>query len=161
MNGPARLGDGELALSPSPEEFAARAASQPIVPISCEIVADTLTPVAAFVHAVGDQPGFLLESVEGGERWGRYSFVGRSPLATISARDRQVESNGRLAVPTRDGVLATLEAVLKAYHQPVLPELPPLYSGVVGYLGYDVVREIERLPNVPPTTRGSPTPCWR
>jgi anthranilate synthase component 1 len=156
VNGPAGLSDAELALSPSPEEFAARAASQPIVPISCEIVADTLTPVAAFLHAVGERPGFLLESVEGGERWGRYSFVGRSPLATISARDRQVVSIGRLAVPTREGVLATLEAVLKAYHQPVLPELPPLYSGVVGYLGYDVVREIERLPDVPPDDEGFP-----
>jgi anthranilate synthase component I len=150
-------GDAELALSPSPEEFARRAAGQPIVPIFCEIVADTLTPVAAFLHAVGeDQEGFLLESVEGGERWGRYSFVGRAPLATISARDGRVASRGILAVPTREGVLATLEAVLETYHQPVLPELPPLYSGLVGYLGYDVVREIERLPNVPLDDEGFP-----
>ena len=156
MSAPDAAGEGELALSPSPEEFARRAATQPIVPISCEIVADTLTPVAAFLHAVGDEPGFLLESVEGGERWGRYSFVGRAPLATISARDRHVETSGRLEVPTREGVLATLEAVLEAYHQPVLPELPPLYSGLVGYLGYDVVREIERLEDVPADDEGFP-----
>jgi anthranilate synthase component I len=153
---PEGVGDGELALSPSPEEFARKAATQPIVPISCEIVADTLTPVAAFLHAVGDEPGFLLESVEGGERWGRYSFVGRAPLATISVRDRHVETSGRLEVPTREGVLATLEAVLEAYHQAVLPELPPLYSGLVGYLGYDVVREIERLEDVPRDDEGFP-----
>jgi len=149
-------GDHELQLNPSPEEFARRAATQPIVPVSCEIVADTLTPVAAFLHAVGDEAGFLLESVEGGERWGRYSFVGRSPLATIAARGRRVESTGVLAVPTRDGVLATMEAVLDAYHQPALPELPPFYSGLVGYLGYDVVREVERLPDVPHDDEGFP-----
>jgi anthranilate synthase component I len=150
------VGDGELQLSPSPEEFAVRAASQPVVPIFCEIVADTLTPVAAFLHAVGEEPGFLLESVEGGERWGRYSFVGRAPLATISARGRRVETTGALSVATADGVLATLEQLLATHHTPVLAGLPPLYSGVVGYLGYDVVREVEKLPAVPRDDQGFP-----
>ncbi len=55
-----------------------------------ELVADTVTPVGAFLRWSGDGPGFLLESVEGGERWGRYSFVGRNPLATLVARGRRV-----------------------------------------------------------------------
>ena len=53
-----------------------------------DLVADTVTPVGAFLQVVGEEPGFLLESVEGGERWGRYSFVGRRPLATLVAAER-------------------------------------------------------------------------
>ncbi len=70
--------------------FHTLASKHRVVPVWRELVADTLTPVAAFLHIVGDgdsgRTGFLLESVEGGERWGRYSFVGRNPLATITAR---------------------------------------------------------------------------
>ena len=65
-----------------------------IVPVWRELVADTLTPVSAFLLVVGEQTGFLLESVEGGERWGRYSFVGRNPLATLVGRGRSVAARG-------------------------------------------------------------------
>jgi anthranilate synthase component 1 len=147
-----------LRLRPSPAEFAALAAEHRIVPVWGEIVADTLTPVAAFANVVGDGPGFLLESVEGGERWGRYSFVGRAPLAELVARGRDVTATGRLPVPTGDGrgILAALEAVLATFQSPTLPGLPPLHGGVVGYLGYDVVREVEKLPDVPPDDLGHP-----
>jgi anthranilate synthase component 1 len=94
--------------------------------------------------------------VEGGERWGRYSFVGRHPLATLTARGTAVRAEGRLAVPERPGVLATVEALLAEYRSPVLDDLPPLHGGLVGYLGYDVVREVERLPDVPPDDLGFP-----
>src|SRR5581483_10693875 len=99
---------------------------------------------------VGDGDGFLFESVEGGERWGRYSFVGRRPLATLTARGRTVVTTGRLGLEdSRDGILAAVEALVTRYQSPTLPGLPPLHGGLVGYLGYDVVREVERLPNVP------------
>ena len=93
--------------------------------------------------------GFLLESVEHGERWSRFSFVGRAPVATLVLRDGRVEVEGALpdGVPRDKGILAALEVVLDRYRAPRLPDLPPLQSGVVGYLGYDVVREIERLPD--------------
>jgi anthranilate synthase component I len=148
-----------LPVQPGAEEFTELAARQRIVPVWAEIVADELTPVAAFRAAVGTEPGFLLESVEGGEHWGRYSFVGRRPLATLTARGRQVATRGRLAVPDGRGAgaLAALEALLSECRTPVNPDLPPLQSGVVGYLGYDVVREIEHLPNVPPDDQGYPT----
>src|ERR1019366_8638242 len=110
------------------------------VPVWSEVVADTLTPVAAFLHVVGDGPGFLLESVEGGERWGRFSFVGRAPLATLVARGRDVTAAGPL----------------DTYRSPAIAGLPPLFAGVVGYLGYDVVREVEHLPDVPPDDQGFP-----
>jgi anthranilate synthase component 1 len=147
-----------LRLRPGPEEFARLAAHHPIVPVWGEVVADTLTPVAAFRNAVGSGPGFLLESVEGGERWGRYSFVGRAPLATLVARGREVRATGRLPVRAAPGagVLAVLEDLLALYRSPVLPDLPPLHGGLVGYLGYDVVREVERLPDVPPDDLGYP-----
>src|SRR5690606_28870437 len=98
-----------------------------------------------------DGPGFLLESVEHGERWSRWSFVGRNPLATLTARGREVQASGSLppGVPLDQGMLAALEAVLAAWHAPALPDLPPLHGGLLGYLGYDVVREVEHLPAVP------------
>jgi anthranilate synthase component 1 len=129
-------------------------------------VADTITPVAAFLQIVGDSEttGFLLESVEGGERWGRYSFVGRNPLATLVARGNDVTSSGSLdldevtgqRVTGTGGVLAALEAVLETFDSPDLPDLPPLHAGLVGYLGYDVVREVEHLPHVPDDDLGQP-----
>ncbi len=147
----------ELGARPGPEEFRALAEDHAVVPVWCEMVADTLTPVGAFLQLVGDRPGFLLESVEGGERWGRYSFVGRSPLGTI-VRDRAgVRVEGDVALPQEvSGVLEALRAVLAAYRSPSMPGLPPLHGGLVGYLGYDVVREIERLPAVPPDDLGFP-----
>jgi anthranilate synthase component 1 len=108
---------------------------------------------------VGDGSGFLLESVEGGERWSRFSFVGRSPAATLVARGRHIEvTEGSLpgSVPCDKGVLACLEALLDKFRSPSLDELPPLHGGLVGYLGYDVVREIERLPAPPRDDLGHP-----
>ena len=147
---------------PGAEQFAELAAAHRIVPVWRELVADTVTPVAAYLRVVGEAPGFLLESVEGGERWGRYSFVGRRPLATVVARGRQVEITGALAVPdavaarTGDGILAVIEALLGEYCSPELSGLPPLHAGLVGYLAYDVVREVEHLPDVPPDDLGLP-----
>ncbi len=85
-----------LSFRPDLVEFAALAKEHAIVPVWCEVVADTLTPVSAFANLVGDGEGFLFESVEGGERWGRYSFVGRRPLATLTARGKAVHAAGRL-----------------------------------------------------------------
>jgi anthranilate synthase component 1 len=146
-----------LTFRPDPAEFAALAKEHAIVPVWCEVVADTLTPVAAFANLVGDEDGFLFESVEGGERWGRYSFVGRRPLATLTARGTMVSAAGRLGLASSDqGILAAVEDLLERFHSPTLPGLPPLHGGLVGYLGYDVVREVERLPDVPPDDLGHP-----
>ena len=146
-----------LTFRPDPAEFAALAKEHAIVPVWCEVVADTLTPVAAFANLVGDEDGFLFESVEGGERWGRYSFVGRRPLATLTARGTTVSTGGRLGLASSDeGILAAVEGLLERFHSPTLPGLPPLHGGLVGYLGYDVVREVERLPDVPHDDLGHP-----
>jgi anthranilate synthase component 1 len=142
------------------------AATHRLVPVWRELVADTVTPVSAFLGVVGADgpPGFLLESVEGGERWGRYSFVGRRPLATMTSVGGRVRAEGSLdldaatggRVTGGGGILPALEAVLDAFDSPELPGLPPLHAGVVGYLGYDVVREVEHLPGPPPDDLGQP-----
>ena len=125
-----------------------------------EVLADLETPLSAFVKLVGDREGFLLESVEHAERWGRFSFLGRDSGAHVR-RARADTSSGSAAtppdgVPSDEGTLAALEALLARYRAPTLPELPPFHGGIVGWIGYDTVREIERLPNVPPDDLGFP-----
>jgi anthranilate synthase component 1 len=145
--------------SPDRATFRALArAGNTIVPVWRELLADLTTPVAAFARIVGDEPGFLLESVEHGERWSRWSFMGRRPQATLLLRGGRLEVDGELpaAIPTDRGILAAIEALLARHTAPVLPDLPPLHGGLVGYLGYDVVREVERLPAVPPDDQGLP-----
>jgi anthranilate synthase component I len=145
-------------INPSRDEFHRLAADHTVVPVWRELLADLVTPVAAFARLVGDEPGFLLESVEHGERWSRWSFVGRDPLVTLTSRDGRLAIEGDLHpdVPTDAGILAAVEAMLAHYRSPRLDELPPLHGGLVGYLGYDVVREVERLPDVPTDDRDLP-----
>jgi len=143
---------------PTRSDFLALAREYTVVPVWREVLADLETPVSAFVKLVGDGEGFLLESVEHAERWGRFSFIGRDPALTLVVRGNEVEFLGSPppSIPTDRGALAALEALLAAYRAPQLQELPPFHGGVVGYLGYDVVREVERLPNVPHDDLGMP-----
>ncbi len=145
-------------IHPSREEFHRLAGEHTVVPVWRELLADLVTPVAAYARIVGDEPGFLLESVEHGERWSRWSFVGRNPVATLTSKDGVITVDGDLHpdVPTDGGMLAAIEAILARYRSPQIEELPPLHGGLMGYLGYDVVREVERLPNVPDDDRGFP-----
>jgi anthranilate synthase component 1 len=144
-------------IRPSIDEFRSLAATHTVIPVWRELLADLTTPVAAFARLVGDETGFLLESVEHGEaRWSRWSFIGRNPLATLTARGLDVAVTGDIpaSVPRDRGILAALEALLGAWHAPALADLPPLHGGVLGYLGYDVVREVEHLPDVPKDDQG-------
>lgn len=143
---------------PSRDEFVSLAREWSIVPVWRELLADLTTPVAAYARLVQDEPGFLLESVEHAGTWGRWSFIGRRPSATMTLRHGRVSVEGSLpeGVPTDRGILAAMEAVLSHYRAPSLPGLPPLHGGLVGYLGYDVVREIERLPDAPTDELGYP-----
>jgi len=145
-------------MRPTLDEFRALAAKHPIVPVWAEVLADLETPVSVFAKVVGDDNGFLFESVEHGERWSRFSFVGRNPSARLVLRDGRVEVSGTLpdGVPTDRGILAAMEALLRIYEAPLFPDLPPLQSGLVGYVGYDVVREVENLPDAPPDARNLP-----
>ncbi|HEX7165613.1 MAG TPA: anthranilate synthase component I [Acidimicrobiales bacterium] len=144
--------------SPSRSDFHSLARDYSVVPVWREVLADLTTPVAAFARlALDEDTAFLFESVER-ERWSRWSFVGRRPSTTIIARNGRLEVTGDAlpGIPADRGVLAALEAVLATHRSPSLPELPPLHGGVVGYLGYETVREVERLPNVPADDHGLP-----
>lgn len=160
---------GAARVVPDRDTFRRLARRHRVVPVWRTLLADLTTPVAAFVRLCGDDetgaPGFLLESVDHGGRWSRWSFVGRSPRAKLVARHGVITVTGDLpdGVVGDDGVLATLERLLESYRAPVAADfgeagdsLPPLHSGVVGYLGYDVVREVERLPDAPTDDRGWP-----
>ncbi|MFM2234655.1 MAG: anthranilate synthase component [Actinomycetota bacterium] len=143
---------------PSRDEFQKLATVNTVIPVWTEMLADVETPVAAYMKLVGDKPGFLLESVDHGERWSRYSFVGRDPLATLTLRNGSISIDGTLphSVNTADGMLAAMESLLDVYKSPLFPELPPLQGGLMGFLGYDVVREVEQLPNIPRDDRNLP-----
>lgn len=150
--------ESALPVRPTREEFHALAEHYTVVPVWVEVLADLETPVAAFAKLVGDEPGFLLESVEHGERWSRFSFVGRHPRATLTLRDGTIEVDGAIpnSVPRDRGMLAAVEELLRIYRSPTIADLPPLQGGVMGFLGYDVVREVESLPNPPRDDRDMP-----
>ncbi len=133
---------------PDFDQFASFAATANTIPVYCEIAADLDTPVSAFLKLYQDGRGFLLESVEGGDRWGRYSILGCDPLMTLRS------SQGCLEVLARDGSRETIEGdpidalakVLAPFKVASVPGIARFGGGFVGYLAYDVVRHIERLP---------------
>jgi anthranilate synthase component 1 len=147
-----------MRISPTRDEFRALAKQYSVVPVWAEVLADLETPVAAYMKLVGDEPGFLLESVEHGERWSRFSFVGRNPLATLSLRNGAIATSGACpeSMPRDRGMLAAMEYLLATYRAPMLPDLPPLQGGLVGFLGYDIVREVEQLKDIPNDDRQFP-----
>ena len=147
-----------MRISPTREEFRVLAKQFSVVPVWAEVLADLETPVAAYMKLVGDESGFLFESVEHGERWSRFSFVGRNPLATLSLRNGTITTAGACpeSMPRDQGMLAAMEHLLATFRAPMLPDLPPLQGGLVGFLGYDIVREVEQLKNIPNDDRGFP-----
>lgn len=144
---------------PGRAEFIELARRYSVVPVTVALLADRETPVTAYEKLVGGGTGFLLESVEGGERWARWSFLGWDPAFTLSARDGASSVSGPVEVPPGDP-LAVVEALVGRYASPPLPDLPPLHTGAVGYLGYDAVRYIERLPDRPRDDRRLPEMLW-
>jgi anthranilate synthase component 1 len=145
---------------PSYDEFAALAAGFTLVPVYRELTGDTLTPVSAFRRIAGQNDrAFLFESVVGGERIGRYSFLGAGPFFTFEAFDRRVEArpeSGPARSAEHADPLKGLEDEVARYRAPHVPGLPRFCGGAVGYAGYDTVRYLERLPNAPPDDRGIP-----
>ena len=139
------------AYQPDRETYVELTAKHVLVPVVREVLADVSTPVSVYGRLRG--PGsFLLESVEHGERWGRYSFTGLNPLIQLRARHGRVSLTGPVteavaAAADAGDPLATMETLLASLTVPDLPGLPPLFAGLVGYLGWDVVRHIEKLPD--------------
>src|SRR5689334_12728964 len=144
---------------PAFAEFAALAAGHDLVPVYRQLVGDTLTPVSAFCKIQEEDASFLFESVVGGERLGRYSFLGSGPFLSLEAYDRKVRIReaGKPAVEREHAdPLGLLEELLAKYRAPHVPGLPRFCGGAVGYAGYDTVRYVERLPHPPADDRGLP-----
>jgi anthranilate synthase component 1 len=138
------------AIRPTFDEFVDLARRGNVVPISCEILGDLETPVSAFLKIHRGRHGFLLESVQGGEKWGRYSFLGTEPERVWTARGHTIEIRTREGAVERhetDDVLGALRGWLREYKPVTVPGLPRFSAGAVGYLGYDLVRDFERLPS--------------
>ena len=144
-----------LDVRPSFAEFRRLARRGNVVPVYRTIVADFLSPVAAFLKVAPQTEGgsrtrpysFLLESVEGGEHVGRYTFFGVDPFQVISCRgDRITLSRGARQVQESGNIFDYLRRVGARYRPVQLPGLPPFSAGAVGYLSYEAVRMLERLP---------------
>jgi anthranilate synthase component 1 len=131
------------------DDFLRYAKQGTMVPVYRELLADTLTPVTAFLRLRRlNEPAFLLESVEGGERVGRYSFLGRQPREKITAKgDEVILERGGKSERLTGGFFKALDQHLRPLRTVSVPGLPPLTGGAVGYVGYDGVRWIEKLPD--------------
>jgi anthranilate synthase component I len=134
---------------PPREDIGALAREGNVIPVCREILADLETPVSAFLKIHRGPYGFLLESVEGGEKWGRYSFLGTEPARVVRTSGHTFESEVPGAAPVRrtvDDPLEALRATLAEYRPVAIPGLPRFAGGAVGHIGYDMVRNFERLP---------------
>ncbi|WP_127782564.1 anthranilate synthase component I [Rhodococcus sp. X156] len=137
--------------SPTRAEFRALAAEHRVVPVTRKLLADSETPVSAYRKLAGDRPGtFLLESAENGRSWSRWSFIGVGSAAALTVVDGQAHWQGIVpaGAPTGGDPLDVLRETLQLLRSERLPDLPPLTGGMVGYLGYDTVRRLERLPEL-------------
>jgi anthranilate synthase component 1 len=147
---------------PARADMASLARQGNVVPVCREILADLETPVSAFLKIHRGPYGFLLESVEGGEKWGRYSFLGTEPARVVRVRGRTVEVETPGSVPERRAAADPFEAVrgiLEEYHPGPVAGLPRFAGGAVGHIGYDMVRSFERLPERAADDLGLPDAC--
>jgi anthranilate synthase component I len=140
-------------------DFLARA-TPGMVPVTRQVVLDGDTPVSAFAKLHRGRYGFLLESLEGGERWARYTFLSTDPREVYSYRGREVKrwtaTQGWSTVGTDQAPLDHMADTMRQYPPVTLPGLPRFTGGAVGYIGYDVVRSLEHLPNGPTNDRELP-----
>jgi anthranilate synthase component 1 len=147
------------ATTPTREEFATL--DSPVVPVTRRLLADSETAVGIYRKLAGNRPGtVLLESAEQGKQWSRYSFVGVRSAGVLSERDGTTQWLGdRLPGLTDDlpaDPLAAVRTLSRRLRSPRTAGLPPLTGGLVGYLGYDVVRRLERLPETSTDDLGMP-----
>ena len=145
-------------IEPSLEEFRALAPDRRVISVRRRLLLDTETATGLYRKLAGDRPGtFLLESAEQGV-WSRYSFIGVNAVATLTETDGAATWTGRVpaGMPSGGDPLQAVAETLRRLHTPRDPALPPLTSGLVGYLGYDVIRRIERLPDSNPDDLGIP-----
>jgi anthranilate synthase component 1 len=148
-----------MELKPTFEEFRSRVTDVGVLPVWREFLFDVDTAVTAYAKLRRPPFGFLLESVVGGDQWARYTFLGTDPCQAWRLIGGRAElwtpSDGWTPITTADP-LADFDERLRARRPLAVEGLPRLWGGAVGYFGYDVVRQIERLPDPPPDDLGLP-----
>lgn len=143
-------------LYPSWEEFQEKAQKGNLIPVYREILADRETPVSAF-EKINDSSAFLLESVEGGEKIARYSFLGSDSSLVLMSKNKEVKIiRGDYEERKEGDPLTILKALLQSYRPIKVAGLPRFIGGTVGYLSYDMVRFWERIPENNPDEMGFP-----
>ncbi|MDG3012076.1 anthranilate synthase component I [Rhodococcus sp. D2-41] len=141
------------------QQFHALAQEHRVVPVTRKVLADSETPLSAYRKLAADRPGtFLLESAENGRSWSRWSFIGAGSAAALTVVDGQASWQGNVpsGVPSGGDPIAALRATLQLLQTEHIYGMPPLTGGMVGYLGYDIVRRLERLPNLTEDDLGLP-----
>jgi len=136
---------------PSKQEFVKLAKKANLIPVYKEILADTLTPVSAF-QKTGKGYSYLLESVEGQEKIARFSFIGTEPSVILRSKGNSIEVNkkGEVKKYLTGEPLKEIEKILNNFKAAEIKGLPRFSGGLVGYMGYDMVRFFERLPDKNP-----------
>jgi anthranilate synthase component 1 len=148
-----------MQLSPTFERFRSLSRGAGLVPVWREFLFDVDTAVTAYAKLAEPPFGFLLESVVGGEQWARYTFLGTRPRGAWRLQRGVVSTwtpEGGWVEVAVDDPLADLDARIQAHAPAEVDELPRFWGGAVGFFAYDVVREIERLPNAPKDDLGLP-----
>ncbi|HMH12263.1 MAG TPA: anthranilate synthase component I [Edaphobacter sp.] len=147
--------------SPSARDFMKLSRKHSLVPVYRTVTADLETPVSAFLRIAAEEPeAFLLESVEGGEHVGRYTFIGIQPYKKMVARGQQITvQEGRKTSSFAGDIFEELKRALSGHTPARLPGLPPFTAGAVGFFAYDVVRQIEKLPSTAKDELGVPDAC--
>lgn len=137
-------------LKPNLDQFIKLAQKGNLIPVYKEIVADLETPVSAY-KKIESKNSFLLESVEGGEKIARYSFLGSDPLLAVSSKGNEISIKAKgKTVKSKGNPLDTLKTILNQYQCVTVEGLPRFHGGLVGFFGYDVVRFFEKLPDKNP-----------
>jgi len=134
-------------IRPEYNEFARLSRSATLVPVAKSISADLLTPVSAFLSVADGEPdAFLLESVEGGEKIGRYTFLGVRPFLRLESRGAEITIERGHKIERRTGnVFAVIKELLQQHRPAAMEGLPPFTAGAVGYCAYDIVRRLENI----------------
>ena len=139
----------EKTLQPSKDEFVALTSGSNLIPVYQEILADMVTPISVFRHLANCPYCFFLESVEGGERWSRFSFMGMDPMFVFKGHGTHVvmRSGDHTEEQTVEDPLHLLENCLGEYKPARLKGLPRFFGGAVGYMGYETVSFFEPIPD--------------
>lgn len=134
-------------INPTYQEIKYLAKEYPIVPICKEVYADIITPITLLRRISNlSKNFFLLESVEGGERWGRYSFIGFDPIAHITCKNNKIINDNKVVAVIEDNnPYSYLRSVLSEYKAPKLPNMPPFAGGFVGYFSYEMIAYTEPI----------------